>query len=219
MSDTRLTKEALYVPSIVFEQGTLSCNIDGNLTWNGEELGTGSGAGSGSIDTSGNISFDGDNSFTGQNTFTQYVTFHEGLISNGDIVLNGSKLLLANEAAIEVYPDANLPLPEGGHHHLEYYALYKEMTDTLLHNAIYHLNEVGSINFALEDELDDLFSCEVVFTSGATPTTVTSDERIKWVGDDVNAGVFTPIANVRYSCSLQYDGVFVRGMTFGIPTV
>ena len=141
------------------------------------------------------------------------------MISNGDIVLNGSKLLLANDADIEVYPDNNLPIPVGGYRRLDYYALYKEITPVLLHNAIYHLNEVGSINFALEDELDDLFSCEVVFTSGATPTTVTSDSRIKWVGDDVNAGVFTPIANVRYSCSLQYDGVFVRGMTFGIPTV
>lgn len=213
MNETKLTKEALYVPSIVFETGTLSCNVDGNLTWNGEELGTGS------IDASGNISFEGDNTFTGQNTFVQYVTFNEGMISHGDIVLNDAKILLANGAAIEVYPDANLPLPEGGHRRLEYYALYKEITPTLLHNAIYHLNEVESLDLTLEEELDDLFSCEVDFTSGAAPTVVTSDSRIKWVGDDVNAGVFTPVANVRYSCSLQYDGVFVRGMAFGIPIV
>lgn len=213
MNDTRLTKDALYVPSIIFESGTLSCNVDGNLTWNGEELGTGS------IDASGNISFDGDNSFTGLNTFTRYVTFNEGLISHGDIVLNESKLLLANGAAIEVYPDVNLPTPVGGYQKLQYYALYKEMTETLLHNAIYHLGEMESIDFVLEEELEELFSCEVVFTSGATPTIFSSDERIKWVGDEVNNGVFTPVANVRYSCSLQYDGVFVRGMAFGIPTV
>ena len=215
MSETRLTKKALYVPSIVFEEGTLTCNVDGNLTWNGKEIS----AGTGSIDTSGNISFDGDNSFTGLNTFTRYVTFNEGLISHGDIVLNDSKLLLVNGAAIEVYPGEDIPRPEGGYRHLQHYALYKEMTETLLHNAIYHLGEMESINFILEEELDDLFSCKVVFTSGATPTVVTSDSRIKWVGDDVNAGVFTPVANVRYSCSLQYDGVFVRGMIFGIPTV
>ena len=153
------------------------------------------------------------------NTFTQYSTFNEGLISNGDIILNGSKLLLANDAAIEVYPDNNLPIPVGGYRRLEYYALYKEITPVLLHNAIYHLNEVGSINFALEDELDDLFSCEVVFTSGATPTIVTSDSRIKWVGDDVNAGVFTPVANARYSCTLKYDGLFVRVFVSGISIV
>ena len=99
------------------------------------------------------------------------------------------------------------------------YALYKEMTEKLINNGIYHLNEIESINFALEEELDDLFFCEVVFTSGTTPTVVTSDSRIKWVGDDVNAGLFTPITNTRYSCTLQYDGVFVRGMAFGIPTV
>jgi hypothetical protein len=160
-----------------------------------------------------------ENTFTASNTFQKVATFNEGILSNGDIVLNNRKLLLVNDAAIEVYPGEDVPMPEGGFTHLHYYALYKEMTEKLVHNGIYHLNEMESINFALEEELDDLFSCEVVFTSGATPTVVTSDSRIKWVGDDVNAGTFTPIANVRYSCSLQYDGVFVRGMAFGIPTV
>ena len=154
-----------------------------------------------------------------ENTFTATNRFDGGIISNGDIVLNNRKLLLVNDAAIEVYPGEDIPVPEGGFTHLHYYALYKEMTEKLVHNGIYHLNEMESINFALDEELDDLFSCEVVFTSGTTPTIVTSDSRIKWVGDDVNAGVFTPVANIRYSCSLQYDGVFVRGMAFGIPTV
>lgn len=210
---THLTKNALYVPSIVFESGTLSSS-DGKITWNGEEIGSGNeGATGGAFDASQNITF------TGQNTFTQYVTFNEGLLTHGDIVLNGSKLLLANGAAVEVYPEEDLPTPVGGYQKLQYYALYEEMTDTLLHNAIYHLNEMGSINFNLDENLNDLFSCEVDFTSGATPTVVTSDSRIKWVGDDVVSGVFTPIANTRYSCTLQYDGVFVRGMAFGIPTV
>ena len=87
------------------------------------------------------------------------------------------------------------------------------------HNVVYHLGEEANLNLTLPTSLVANYSAEVVFTSGATPTVVTSDSRIKWVGDDVNAGVFTPVANVRYSCSLQYDGVFVRGMTFGIPTV
>lgn len=87
------------------------------------------------------------------------------------------------------------------------------------HNVVYHLGEEANLNLTLPTSLVANYSAEVVFTSGATPTVVTSDSRIKWVGDDVNAGVFTPVANVRYSCSLQYDGVFVRGMAFGIPTV
>ena len=93
------------------------------------------------------------------------------------------------------------------------------LTGAVQHNVVYHLGEESTLKLTLPTNLVDNYSAEVVFTSGATPTVVTSDSRIKWVGDDVNAGVFTPVANVRYSCSLQYDGVFVRGMTFGIPTV
>ena len=93
------------------------------------------------------------------------------------------------------------------------------LTGAVQHNVVYHLGEETSLNLSLPSSLVANYASEVVFTSGATPTTVTSDSRIKWVGDDVNAGVFTPVDNVRYSCSLQYDGVFVRGMTFGIPTV
>lgn len=93
------------------------------------------------------------------------------------------------------------------------------MTGEVQHNVVYHLDEEANLNLTLPTSLIANYAAEVVFTSGATPTVVTSDSRIKWVGDDVNAGVFTPVANVRYSCSLQYDGVFVRGMAFGIPTV
>ena len=93
------------------------------------------------------------------------------------------------------------------------------LTGVVQHNVVYHLGEESNLNLTLPTNLIANYAAEVVFTSGATPTTLTSDSRIKWVGDDVDAGVFTPVANVRYSCSLQYDGVFVRGMTFGIPTV
>lgn len=93
------------------------------------------------------------------------------------------------------------------------------LTGVVQHNVVYHLGEETSLNLTLPTSLIANYAAEVVFTSGTTPTTLTSDSRIKWVGDDVDAGVFTPVANVRYSCSLQYDGVFVRGMTFGIPTV
>lgn len=37
MSETQLTKNALIIPSIIFNDGTLSSN-NGNLTWNGGEL-------------------------------------------------------------------------------------------------------------------------------------------------------------------------------------
>lgn len=102
MIDTRLTKDALYVPSIVFESGTLSSSSDGKVIWNGEELG------------GGTLNASGDITFTGLDTFTQHVTFNGGMICNSDIVLNGARLLLANGAAVEIYQGTDIPLPEGG---------------------------------------------------------------------------------------------------------
>lgn len=93
------------------------------------------------------------------------------------------------------------------------------LSGNVQHNIVYHLGEMTTLNLTLPTVLNENYAAEVVFTSGATATVVTSDSRIKWVGDDVVSGVFTPIDNTRYSCTLQYDGVFVRGMAFGIPTV
>lgn len=93
------------------------------------------------------------------------------------------------------------------------------LSGNVQHNIVYHLGEMSTLNLTLPTVLNENYAAEVVFTSGATATVVTSDSRIKWVGDDVVSGVFTPIDNTRYSCTLQYDGVFVRGMAFGIPTV
>ena len=93
------------------------------------------------------------------------------------------------------------------------------LSGNVQHNIVYHLGEMRTLNLTLPNILNENYAAEVVFTSGATATVVTSDSRIKWVGDDIVSGVFKPITNTRYSCTLQYDGVFVRGMAFGIPTV
>lgn len=93
------------------------------------------------------------------------------------------------------------------------------LSGNVQHNIVYHLGEMRTLNLTLPTILNENYAAEIVFTSGATATVVTSDSRIKWVGDDIVSGVFKPITNTRYSCTLQYDGVFVRGMAFGIPTV
>lgn len=102
MAKITLSKDALTVPTIIFNNGTLSSDESGNLTWNGQQVG------GGTLDASGDITF------TGLDAFTQYVTFNGGMISNGDIILNGSKLLLANGASVELYTGDGVPLPEGG---------------------------------------------------------------------------------------------------------
>lgn len=102
MSKVTLSKDSLTVPTIIFNNGVLSSDESGNLTWNGQQVG------GGTLDASGDITF------TGLDAFTQYVTFNGGMISNGDIILNGSKLLLANGASVELYTGDGVPLPEGG---------------------------------------------------------------------------------------------------------
>ena len=102
MAKVTLSKDSLTVPTIIFNNGVLSSDENGNLTWNGQQVG------GSTLDASGDITF------TGLDTFTQYVTFNGGMISNGDIILNGSKLLLANGASVELYTGDGLPLPEGG---------------------------------------------------------------------------------------------------------
>lgn len=102
MAKVTLSKDSLTVPTIIFNNGMLSSDESGNLTWNGQQVG------GGTLDASGDITF------TGLDTFTQYVTFNGGMISNGDIILNGSKLLLANGASVELYTGDGVPLPEGG---------------------------------------------------------------------------------------------------------
>lgn len=102
MAKVTLSKDSLTVPTIIFNNGVLSSDENGNLTWNGQQVG------GGTLDASGDITF------TGLDTFTQYVTFNGGMISNGDIILNGSKLLLANGASVELYTGDGVPLPEGG---------------------------------------------------------------------------------------------------------
>ena len=102
MAKVTLSKDSLTVPTIIFNNGVLSSDENGNLTWNGQQVG------GSTLDASGDITF------TGLDTFTQYVTFNGGMICNSDIVLNGARLLLANGASIELYTGDGLPLPEGG---------------------------------------------------------------------------------------------------------
>ena len=94
-----------------------------------------------------------------------------------------------------------------------------ELSGVVQHNIVYHLGVKSKLDINLPSYLVSNYTAEIVFSSGSTPTTVTSDSRIKWVGDDIINGSFVPSTNIRYSCTLQYDGVFVRGMVFGIPTI
>lgn len=55
------------------------------------------------------------------------------------------------------------------------------------------------------------------FNSGATATTVLIDEDCVLTGDDCKGGIFTPVANKKYSVFVWYDGT-KQGVVRGIPT-
>ena len=61
------------------------------------------------------------------------------------------------------------------------------------------------------------FLAQINFTSGATATTVTPNENIVYVGDNVNENVgFVPRSNCRYTVIYVYDGSRVRGVVQGV---
>lgn len=55
------------------------------------------------------------------------------------------------------------------------------------------------------------------FNSGATATTIMIDEDCVLTGDDCKGGVFTPVANKKYSVFVWYDGT-KQGVVRGVPT-
>lgn len=55
------------------------------------------------------------------------------------------------------------------------------------------------------------------FNSGATATTVLIDEDCVLTGDDCKGGIFTPVANKKYSVFVWYDGT-KQGVVRGVPT-
>lgn len=57
-------------------------------------------------------------------------------------------------------------------------------------------------------------ACELIFTSGSTVTTFSSDE-IRYKGSDCSGGTFTPTKNNRYSIMYGYNGTSVYGLVLG----
>lgn len=78
---------------------------------------------------------------------------------------------------------------------------------TLADNTIYNGGEQTALTIALPATVNVSFLCEICFSSGSTATTITYPQSdINWIGDDVSANVFTPIASKRYTIICSYDG-------------
>lgn len=89
-------------------------------------------------------------------------------------------------------------------------------TVALADNTIFNGDTLSTLTITNPSNPTVDFSCQVNFTSGATPTTVTAS-NIVWVGDNVNENTgFQPRANCRYSVMFTYDGVNWRGLISGV---
>lgn len=89
-------------------------------------------------------------------------------------------------------------------------------TVALADNTIFNGDELSTLTITNPTSPTVDFSCQVNFTSGATPTTVTAS-NIVWVGDNVSETVgFVPRANCRYTVMFMYDGSNIRGIIQGV---
>lgn len=92
---------------------------------------------------------------------------------------------------------------------------------TLADNTIYARNELSTLELpSITPELG--YTSTVIFTSGETPTTVIDSTGAIWAGDGVvwdgdnEIYVFAPVAGKRYTLTLMYDGVMLRGYSWAV---
>ena len=86
---------------------------------------------------------------------------------------------------------------------------------TLADGVIYNGSTQTSLTIAVPASATVGFLCEILFSSGSTPTTLPPNS-VKWTGDDVASNVFTPVANKRYTAFVWYDGSQFVGSVRGI---
>lgn len=82
----------------------------------------------------------------------------------------------------------------------------------------YRIGDADAVEwyFPETDIPSDLYAI-MHFNSGATATTIMIDEDCVLTGDDCKGGVFTPVANKKYSVFVWYDGT-KQGVVRGVPT-
>ena len=90
------------------------------------------------------------------------------------------------------------------------------LTQELAGNTIYNCSELSALTITLPGTITADWACQVNFTSGTTPTSLTAPNTIYWKGDDLTADVFVPVASKRYAVLFFTDGEDVRGIVQGV---
>ena len=83
-------------------------------------------------------------------------------------------------------------------------------------NAEYRYGVLTSLSLTLPDQPEPNYAAYLVFSSGATATEISYPDALKWSGEDVIDGIFTPLASRRYNVGLWYDGVCLNGVVRGV---
>lgn len=77
----------------------------------------------------------------------------------------------------------------------------------LAYNTEYRfMLELESIEFTLPENPTDDFISSLVFKSGATATTFTYPDTIKWTGDDISSDKFVPASSKTYEVLIYWNG-------------
>lgn len=93
---------------------------------------------------------------------------------------------------------------------------------TLADNTIYNGSTQTSLTIALWAAPTVASISQIVFSSGATETSVSFPGTINWLGDDLiydailQKFIFGPVANKRYTIMFYYDGVNTVGIVKGV---
>ncbi len=92
-----------------------------------------------------------------------------------------------------------------------------EISLELANNSETRYSEISSIGITFPENTSDDFIASVIFTSGATPPTVSIPAEVYCQGKSCLNGVFTPTANKRYTIIFDYDGQFKNGAVKATP--
>lgn len=85
---------------------------------------------------------------------------------------------------------------------------------TAARNTEYRFStDMVSLTVTLPEDIPEDYAAYIVFTSGETATELVYPDSLKWSGDDVIDGVFTPLPLHRYNIGIWYDGAEVNAVS------
>ena len=186
--------------------------------------------------------YNGDNAYSGGETITIKAQKQDvdlvTVTATAPSLSDGGFAVVPVKTNVEQYTDtldlsATISLPAGGK--LNIFAIFetadsKALADAAVKstivtsaepeievkdNAIFNCGVLDSIEITAPAAFGLDFACQLNFTSGDTPTAFSSD-GVTYAGDNTSDGVFTPIADRRYTIMFYSNGTDLVGAVKGV---